>query len=262
MRVEYALRHFIQLYPEITLNKITPQHLEAFKAHRLEKVSGVTVNLELRTLKSFFNTALKWELIEKSPFHAVRMVRIPEQHPAYLSLPEIQVLLSAMNMKWLRDVTLFALNTGLRRGELINIKWNDIDFSNNILFIRNTNTFTTKSRTERTIPLNKQAINILRDILRTSEYVFTNSMGGKLRGKFVSECFHEKVIRTGINSRIHFHSLRHTFATYLVKKSVDLFHIQKLLGHSTISVTMGYSHLASHDLHEAVNKLSIPITKN
>ena len=261
-RIRYVLQHFTALFQDLPLHIISPQQIEAYKANRLGKVSAVTVNIELRTLKSFFSTAVKWSMIQQNPFHAVKMVRLPERKPAYLSADDIKSLLGVITMRWLKDLILFDLNTGLRRGELINLHWQDVDLASSVILVRNTDTFTTMSRTERAVPLNSQAREILERLPRRSHYVFINSSGRKLLGKYVSECFREAVIRAGINPKIHWHSIRHSFASFAVKQNIDIYHLQKILGHSSISVTMGYAHLVSRDLHDAVDRLIIPINKN
>ncbi len=258
-RLTYVVKHFKSFIGDVLLDKITVQNIEAYKAHRLNSVTPVTVNIELRTLKALFSRGVKWGILECNPFDNIEMVRLPEQAPSYLSPSDAKVLLGSISTRWLRDIILFALNTGMRRGEMINLRWQDVDFNLSVVHIRNTDTFSTKSRTERTIPLNSQALNILKEMSKQTEYVFTNSKGRKLIGKYVSECFREAIHDAGLNPKLHFHSLRHTFASWLVQDGVSLYEVQKLLGHSNISVTQVYSHLQPETLHATVNKISLQL---
>ena len=91
-----------------------------------------------------------------------------------------------------------------------------------------------------------------------SEFVFS------IRDKQIDEdmlthLFKEYVLKAGLESRLHFHSLRHTFASWLVQDGVSLYEVQKLLGHSNIAVTQVYSHLQPEGLHSTVNRISIPL---
>lgn len=87
------------------------------------------------------------------------------------------------------------------------------------------------------------------------EYVFDRN-GGRKTGSYIAHMFKKFVRKAGLNERLHFHSLRHTFATCLVQSGVSIYEIQKLLGHSSIVITQMYSHLAASELHRAVNKIS------
>jgi site-specific recombinase XerD len=263
-RLTYVLQHFVEFIADPQLDKINTQTIEAYKAHRLGTispcvVSPVTVNIELRTLKALFSQAVKWGALERNPFDNLKLIRLPEQTPVHISPIDVKTLLNAITTRWLRDIILFALNTGMRRGELINMRWDDLDFNRSTVMVKNSETFKTKSRTERGIPLNPQALNILKELPKRSEYVFTNSDGNKLIGKYVSECFRQAVKDSGLNPQLHFHSLRHSFATFLVKDGVSLYEVQKLLGHSNISVTQVYSHLQPETLHNTVNKISLQL---
>ncbi len=90
----------------------------------------------------------------------------------------------------------------------------------------------------------------------TGEYVFTFA-GMQICADLVTKKFRHCARKAGLNRRVHFHSLRHTFATWLVQGNVSIYEVQKLLGHSSISVTQVYSHLAASELQEAVKKLEI-----
>lgn len=254
-RTAIVLAHFCRFIGSLFVAEITPLDIEHFKTHRLGRVSPVTVNIELRTLKAFFNLAVDWEILNLSPFRKVKPARVAEQLPVYLSKDDFRKLLSQIRPAWLRALVVFAANTGMRRGELINLKWGDVDIAGRLLRVKNTDTFTTKSKRERLIPLNRQAQDTLNAQDVISEYVFTDARGNKLRAKTVSENFQRAVKDSELNPLLHFHSLRHTFATWLVRDGVSIYEVQKLLGHSTVKMTEVYSHLASSDLHNTVGKL-------
>jgi site-specific recombinase XerD len=90
------------------------------------------------------------------------------------------------------------------------------------------------------------------------EYVFTLN-GKKILDGWVSHAFKKAVRKAGVDSRLHFHSLRHTFATWLVQNGVGIYEVQKLLGHSSVAVTQVYAHLAPSELHGAVEKISVSL---
>ena len=190
-----ALKNFVCIVGDLPLSSYTPQHFDTYKTERQKPVKvvtvkdghkaetekivkPVTVNIELRTLRAFFNTAVRWRLLESNPFK-IQLVKIPENKPTFLTKGEFQKLLNVIEEHWLKEIIIFAVSTGLRRGELVNLKWNCIDLSRKLLYIESTPTFRTKSGKMRIIPLNDTALYILqaKQGKDTSEYVF--SMNGK-----------------------------------------------------------------------------------
>ena len=253
-----TFRHFLSLVGDKLLSSITPKDIDLYRTHRLREVSPVSVNVELRSLRAAFYTALRWELLEENPFKKVPLLRIPEQQPLYLSREDFQKLISLVSEGWLKDLILAAVLTGLRKGELLNLTWRDVDFDRRLLHIQSGENFRTKGGKRRNMPLNE----VLHQLLwkkaqrSTDEYVFTVK-GRRILGTSLSHKFKVYVRRAGLNPKLHFHSLRHTFATWLVQEGVSIYEVQKLLGHSSISVTQVYSHLAASELHGAVNKLQL-----
>jgi integrase/recombinase XerD len=151
-----------------------------------------------------------------------------------------------------------ALLTGLRLSELLSLQWNDIDFTSKVILVRNTVTFTTKTRKNRIVPMSDELYRLLKErkeaIRFECEVVFHNKNGGELLYTSVSQKFKKYIRRAGLNDKLHFHSLRHSFATALVSAGVSLYAVQKLLGHTTIRTTEIYSHLLPQQLHFEVNK--------
>jgi integrase len=144
------------------------------------------------------------------------------------------------------------------RGEMVNLRWNDVDLESKLIHIQSDATFRTKAGKRRSVPLNNDAMEILqrRNNLQECEYVFTHRRR-QLDGDWISKRFSHYIKASGLNTKLHFHSLRHTFATWLVKAGVSIYEVQKLLRHSNVTVTQVYSHLASEELHSAVARLQL-----
>jgi integrase len=255
-----AFSLFEKIVGDIPLRAITPQHVDQYKVKRLGEVSPVAVNIELRSLKSAFYTSLRWKLIEENPFKMVSLARVPEQQPIFLKETEFKKLLSIISEEWFRDIVLVAALTGMRRGELLNLEWSEIDFERKLILIQSKSTFKTKTRRRRTIPMNDTVFNVLRGrSVREDRCSYIFSLKGKrITGGYLSHTFKRYIREAGLNVKLHFHSLRHTFATWLVQRSVSIYEVQKLLGHSSITMTQVYSHLVTEELHSAVEKISLP----
>jgi integrase len=102
---------------------------------RAKKVSPVTVNIELRMLRVAFYRAERWKLLSENPFKRVRLVRIPEQQPTYLTKEDFQKLMALVTEDWLKDMLVVAVATGMRRGEILNLTWESIDLERRIILV-------------------------------------------------------------------------------------------------------------------------------
>ncbi|MBI5020560.1 MAG: site-specific integrase [Ignavibacteriales bacterium] len=253
-----ALNYLLTIIGDLFLPHITPKHADTYKTARQGQVSLTTVNVELRQLRSAFNTALRWQLIDSNPFCKVKLLSIPEKSPVFLAKDDFEKLISIIKETWLKEIVIFAVLTGMRRGEIINLRWQDIDLSRRILNIQSNCAYNTKQGKRRIIPLNATAFHLLssKQVTSISEYVFCIKEK-KISDWHVSHKFKDSVIQAELNDKLHFHSLRHTFATWLVQDGVNIYEVQKLLGHSSVKVTEVYSHLVASELHSAVNKISV-----
>jgi integrase len=254
-RVVQAFSLFKRCIGDKILQTVTVFDVEAFKAYRLPTCSPVTVNIDLRMLKAMFSAGVKWDIIERNPFKKAGLLRILEQAPVYLRQEEMRKLLGVIAIDWLKDVIVFAANTGLRRGEVINLKWDAVDLDRKLIYVRNSASFRTKSGKERIVPMNRTVESLLRKVPRKCECVFTGRQGTKIDATYLSHYFREAIIDAELDGRLHFHSLRHTFASWLVQNGAGIYEVQRLLGHSTIQVTQVYSHLQPEQLHSTVNRI-------
>ena len=256
---ERAFHNFAECAGNVQLDSVTQRQIDCFKATRLKSVKAVTVNLELRTLRSAFYTALRWKLIQENPFKGVRLCQIDDGVPPYLSQADFQKLLSMIGEEWLRDLVFVAGLTGMRRGELIHLRWSEVDLKNRSIRIQSGANFRTKRGRSRVVPINAEVEKVLlrRRHSVKGEYVF-HIDGEKVHDRGLSRWFKRYVRRAKLDPELHFHSLRHSFASWLVQGEVSLYEVQKLLGHSSIKVTELYGHLLTDDLRGAVSKIEVP----
>ncbi len=158
----------------------------------------------------------------------------------------------------LKKIVVFAANTGVRISELINLVWSDIDFHNMTARISNKDDFETKSKRDRTIPLNETAYDVLSGLERKGDYIFSRLDGIKRDKHFICRSFKKCLRKDGLGEGYKsFHSLRHTFASQLVQKGISLYMVQKLMGHSNIKTTEIYAYLAPETFHNVVGVLQL-----
>lgn len=249
-RDQIFVNHFIPFFKGMMLRQITPMLIEDYKRKRKEKVSGSTVNKELSCLKHMFNMAIDESIVVENPVKKVRFFRENSQKERILTDTEEEELLRHVN-GYLKDIIIIALNTGMRRGEILNLKWGNMDLERKFIFVERT-----KSGKVRNIPMNSLLENTLVGLwLRKAdeEYVFWNTKSGKpiqdVKKSFKSACR-----EAGIEN-LRFHDLRHTFATRLVESGVDIVTVAELLGHSSLRMTMRYSHPSPDHKRKAVENL-------
>jgi site-specific recombinase XerD len=244
--------------PERPLNNITTQEIERFKCNKYEKkISPHTVNYTLRCIKAFFNLMVSWGILEKSPSKGVKSIRIDETIRPYLSREDLQTVLTYTHGTQLHDIILFAVLTGLRLGEIVNLTWDDISLNKRKIIVRSNGNFRTKSGKMRVIPISSALLKLLEATQEKTGLLFRSPQGNAWRGQFISKQFKQAVRNCGLNEKLHFHSLRHTFGSYLVESGVSLFHVQQLMGHSSPYVTQIYAHLGTAELLSSVEKIDL-----
>ena len=255
-----AFQEFIRVEGNKPLNSIGVREIEHFQSVKKREASEWTARKYYGSLAAAFQKAVHWDHIKVNPFKKVKKPKPPELFPLYFSEMEFNSMLSVMYEKDFKELCVSALLSGLRLGELLSLQWKDVDSVSKIILVRNSETFTTKSRKNRAVPISDELFEMFmqrkENIRNESDFVFHDPKGNQLKEKTVSQKFKKYVRRAKLNDKLHFHSLRHTFATHLVKKSVPLFAIQKLLGHSTSKTTEVYSHLLPQQLHREVNILA------
>jgi integrase len=232
------------LLPDITILPI-----ERFKLARLQTVTPASVNRELAGLKRLFNLASEWGFHKgRNPVKGVRFLDENNLKLRTLSGAEEAKLLSYC-APYMQDLVVFAINTGLRLGEILNLTWKEVDLENGVLTL-----LIRKNRRMLDVPLNEKAFKVVNGWygVRKCQYVFYNpETGGQWKDLWLGL---KKACRKSELDDITWHTFRHTFASRLIAGGADLVTVKKLLGHSDIKITMRYAH-TNHEAKVAAVRL-------
>ena len=251
---DYSFKWLIQIVGDMNLEELTGLHWEQYRRKRLSEISPVTVNIELRSLRAAMYRAMDWKIITSNPFSRQKLCLVPEQPPTFFSVEDFEKLIAAITDDWFKRITIFSVLTGLRRSEITNLQYSDINFTQKTLIVQSKADFKTKSGRRRVIAVSDTAMQILAAACQ-SEYIFMYK-DKKISPALLTKKFKKAVKRSKLkDQRLHFHSLRHTFASWLAQKGTSIYEIQKLLGHSDIKTTQIYAHLLPNELHNTVGKL-------
>ena len=150
-----SIKHLKAFFGNIKLSEVSPLMLEEYKNHRREKAAPATVNRELSCFKHMFTKAIQWEMALTNPVKMIRMLKENNERLRYLSVEEINSLLEHA-VDYIKPIIITALYTGMRRGEILKLKWNEVDLKERIIFVRNT-----KSGKNREIPMSDIVCNKL-----------------------------------------------------------------------------------------------------
>jgi integrase len=250
-----ALKSFLRIVGDRPLSSLTPYHVERFLTQRLNEVSAAKVNIDYSCLKAAFARAVTYRMIPQSPFEGIKRVPIPEQQPRFLSRQEFERLFRVIHDPTTRSIVVLAVCTAMRLGELVNLRWQDVDLNAGLIQLNNRKDFRTKGRRNRVVPLNQRAKAVIMGLPRISEYLFVGKSRNRLLERSVSRRFKKCVRAAGLPEEIHFHSLRHTGATWLVQSNVPISYVKEILGHSSVTTTMIYAHSTTDHLRESMLRI-------
>jgi integrase len=253
LRDECSLKHLSRFFGGKALSEISSFMVEKYKlTRREEKAEPGTVNRELACLRHMFNMALRWKKAQTNPVREVKFMKEPKGKERILSDEEEARLLETVRTspkeKHLEPIIITALNTGMRKGEILNLKWLNVDFKKGYIQVEGT-----KNGENRKIPMNKKLTDTLEGGKKVSkgEYVFSEN-GKPYRD--VKTGWWTALKKAGIEG-FRFHDLRHTFGSRLGMKGRDIRTIQILMGHKDITMTMRYSHPTPEHMRKAVETL-------
>ena len=215
-----------------------------------------SARLYLKTLKSAFNTAIRWGLIESNAFAKIKVPKAFKTFPAYINESDLNKICEATKEVYLKNLFEFAFLTGARLGEILSLTWKNINYSERTILISNSESFHTKNKQDRMIPINNRLAEILSSMQPSkrspNDLVFFKVYGVNLNPNFVSKKFKKAVRSAELSESIHFHTLRHSFASLIHQKGASLTAVKDLLGHQDLKTTLIYSHLSNENLVNAV----------
>jgi integrase len=251
----YYIQMFVAVFGNKKISEITTEEVEGFKSYRSRHVKPATVNRELTLLKHMFTKAVEWKRLLANPLRGVRSLNVPARVERILELGEEIRLLAAcdcVRSRLLRPVVILALNTGMRRGELLSLRWEQIDLIQRSIRVLNGKT----NSSERSIPMNSTVFDLVSDLARNKKSNLVFPSNRKIGERFLDlkKGFKRAVQLAGLR-KIRFHDLRHTFATRLIQSRADIITVQHLLGHAKISMTARYAHSPNHAKIAAVSRL-------
>lgn len=268
------------------LNTITAYEIEKWRSEKSKaKMKPATINSYVNPLKGAMSRAVEWDIIDTHDLHKVKALKVDNSRIRFLDKKEESSLRASLTIRdkrikderesgnkfrqqrkysllpELRDhnfadhlepLVLLAMNTGMRKGELLNLRWENVDLVNNVITIKAENA---KSGKARHIPLNKESKQTLVSWQRDTKeqgYLFEGESNKPITD--VKKAWGNLLVEAKIEE-FNFHDLRHHFASKLVMKGVDLNTVRELLGHSNLDMTIRYAHLAPEHKSAAVNSI-------
>jgi excisionase family DNA binding protein len=242
---EYRLKKIKEFFKEVELRDISPLMVQKFRAYSLRNGAGEsTVNREVTLLKKMFNVAIEERYLEQNPAKGIKMYSEMDMVRDRVLTAVEETRLFAELADHVKPFAFTSLHTGMRKGELFNLKWNNVDFENRIIKVEKT-----KSKKVRFIPINSMLFDALKRLEAErgeNQLVFPF--------KNIQTAWENARSRAGIENLI-FHDLRRAFGTRLLEAGVDIVTISKLFGHSNVLVTQRYLHPKDSLSKEAVESL-------
>ena len=271
----YRIKRINSHLGHLPLPDVTAERLQAFRAHLEDGgLSSATVLQYLGLIRTAFNFAIKTKVdgaplfAGANPVNAIKLPRPKGKRERFFSPAEVDTLVheaSAAGWHDLRDAIVLSVNTGMRYGEIVRLEWSDVNFLHGIITVR----YEEHRKPGGPCFINKEARAMLdgRCHIRGESRVFPPVNGGFIKNgsvyrEDISKQFTKLIARTGLNKGIRdvsqravFHTLRHTFASWLALNGTDIFRIKVLMRHETIAMTMRYAHLVPDATRGAVENI-------
>lgn len=280
---EFVVNQLKERFDKLPLRRFDTKLVEAYQSERLHMGKMVlknevivankpaTINRHIATLKHMFTKAVEWDMVEEETLKRIRRAKLLEENNRrlrYLSKEECHTLIDTC-VDYLKPIVITALNTGMRKGEILSLKWDNIDLNNGFILLESG---MTKNGQRREIPINATLRATLEELYKGTAkkprridvpFVFYRLVNDESSGKVestgrafenVQRSFTSACKRANIRD-FHFHDLRHCFASHLVMAGIDITTVKELLGHKTLTMTLRYAHLAPSHKVKAVDIL-------
>jgi integrase len=256
---QYRINYMQKYFGNIPLRRFNTLLAEQYQTDLINRnLKPATVNKHLSIIKAMIKKAVDWGFVEEETLKMVRKVKMLTENNKrlrYLSRDECQELISCCDLH-LKPIVITALNTGMRKSEVLNLRWDQVDLTHGFILLD-----ITKNGERREIPIHSTMKETFKSISRRLDvpHVFFDSKTGKpyqnVKRSFATACKRAKLID------FRFHDLRHTFGSQLVMSGIDITTVKELLGHKTLTMTLRYSHLAPSHKVKALDVLDNAINK-
>ena len=249
---ELRYNKYLKYLEHKPLRQISKSDMEKLMSELSKNLAPKTVHSILSQVRHMMSKANEWGMYAgTNPVSQISLPKVNNRRVRYLTKEEAELLIKNILQPQTRRMSVLAIETGMRRGEITALTWRDLDFNAEVIYVHG------KGGLDRYVYMTDRVRQILGEQAKNSEYVFhLERSENKIRK--ISESFKNATIRTGLNTPstdranwVSFHTLRHTFASWLVMSGVPLLTVKELLGHKTIEMTMRYSHLAPDHKRQA-----------
>lgn len=257
--LSFLKNHILPIFEDMNFDEISKVALVKFHLSKRELgLAPATADRLIIMIRYIFNLAIKWGFFKKiNPAQGFELFNINNARERYLDNSEVKILINSLEKSknsLLKPIILTLLLTGLRKSEVLNAKWVDLDLTKKIWVIP-----ITKSGKPRYIPLTDMVIKILESLDKKFELIFANPKTGHRFTSIFYAWDHARE-RVGMKN-LRIHDLRHSYASFLINNGGSLYEVQKLLGHSNSSMTQRYAHLSESTLRCASNLVSDMLKK-
>ena len=259
-RSKVASKHFLNAFKDKNIVGIEIKDIKTYQLQRKLEIMSLSknigkkdsdisyrsINIEISILHHFFNFCIERGYLGKNPAAGIKKLNELSRLKT-LSDSDIEKLIAGATNKLTRDLITFLIYTGCRKGEALNLKWDDVDMQNDVIAIKGT-----KTKHDRYIPISKPLKDLLSRIEKVQDclYLF-NRNGAKLTD--FKRSFHTACKNAGLKD-LHIHDLRHVFASKMVMNDTSLYKTGILLGHRTPNMTQRYAHLKPGELRKEIEK--------
>lgn len=253
IRDKWSFKQLEKSFNGLMLREITPERISEYKDRRMaEGVMVATLAKELQLLRNALNIAVReWKWLEMTPFLEVK-IEVPNNEIERFLTPDEEARLLKECPDWLKEIVIFAINTGMRRNEILTLKWPQVDLDRRVLTL-----LVTKNKDKRGVPMNATVQELLRakGAIRTSSgYVFPSEAGTQINPHNLERAFRAARKEAKLED-VRFHDLRHTAGSRMAQAGIDIYTIAKILGHRTLAMTMRYAHHNVESLRHGLDAL-------
>ena len=259
-----AIRNLDEMFGYKPIKSITLIDIEEYKTRRLKRISPVTLNIELRTIRAFFNYCVQFNLLSHNQLCKISQIRTQETKLLTFDSSEINLIFGNISHAKLKLIVTIAAYTGMRLNEILHLKYSCINSGERIIEIINSDRFATKTKKNRIIPVPDTLLEALTALFTDPEnetailvdpdnYIFSTDGKVPFNKSYITRKFKSLLRKLNLSEDLHFHCLRHTYFSNLSRLNVPVNYIKELAGHSSIKTTEIYLHNFRQDLNNFVS---------